>query len=463
MKKLEGVLAIVLAATLVCGIGVFAAETLDRSPTVTFDASTQKFEFANCDKYVDDIYPDLFSDMKNVMPGDTVSQTIKIKVNNAGSNTVKLYLKPVDASQQEDGLDAAPISDDYKKLCGGSHPATLSVRLNNNLNEVYDGVLIAITQNGSTTPVSDGVYLGAYNSQSNTGKITANLSLPIEAGNEYQGLTAKVGWAFLAEVIAPSIGPGDDETHIGDEDVPKAELNLTDHFAYIVGYPDGCVHPQSQITRAEVAMIFFRLMTEDSRNEFWKTTNSFTDVPSTKWFNDAISTLSNCGIVKGYPDGSFRPNSPITRGEFATISSRFYDAVYNGKDLFNDISESWSRDCINRAANAGIIKGYDDGSFRPQNNITREEAMTIMNRVLLRKPDEAHFLPDMHVWPDNVKGTWYYADVQEATNSHTYDMEIGENGKEDYEVWKEIFPTLELERPASVMTNVSAVSSVRLN
>ena len=168
MKKLEGVLAIVLAATLVCGIGVFAAETLDRSPTVTFDASTQKFEFANCDKYVDDIYPDLFSDMKNVMPGDTVSQTIKIKVNNAGSNTVKLYLKPVDASQQEDGLDAAPISDDYKKLCGGSHPATLSVRLNNNLNEVYDGVLIAITQNGSTTTVSDGVYLGAYNSQSTT-------------------------------------------------------------------------------------------------------------------------------------------------------------------------------------------------------------------------------------------------------------------------------------------------------
>ena len=197
---------------------------------------------------------------------------------------------------------------------------------------------------------------------------------------------------------------------------------MVKHDAYICGYPDGTVKPERQITRAEVATIFYRLLQDEARENVWSRTNSYSDVASGAWYNSAVSTLTNAGILTGYPDGTFRPDAPITRAEFATIAARFYHAPEVTGDAFPDISGSWAREYINRAAARGLIDGYEDGTFRPNQNITRGEAMKIINKVLFRTPDKEHFLPDMIKWPDNSNtDAWYYTDVQEATNNHDYE------------------------------------------
>ena len=212
-----------------------------------------------------------------------------------------------------------------------------------------------------------------------------------------------------------------------DDDKPEKPggLNTEDHVAYIIGYPDGEVKPEGNITRAEVATIFFRLLTDETRDEYWSKTNSYTDVPADSWFNNAISTLSNMGIIDGYADGSFRPDAPITRAEFTKIAVSFFEyADYVYENTFTDVrSGSWYTQFIAAAVEIGLIEGYPDGTFRPDNYITRAEACTIVNRTLNRAPDEDHLLAEsvMITWPDNQPGTWYYADMQEATNSHDYD------------------------------------------
>ena len=222
-------------------------------------------------------------------------------------------------------------------------------------------------------------------------------------------------------------------------DPDKPELNTEDHYAYIVGYEDGSVQPEGDITRAEVATIFFRLLTDESRNEFWSQTNDYTDVPADAWYNNAVSTLSNAGIIDGYEDGTFKPDGNITRAEFATIAVRFFEATYDGGDLFSDIAGHWAQDYINEAANAGIVDGYPDGTFRPQQYITRAEAMTMVNRTIDRHPDADHLLDDMIVWPDNPETAWYYEQVQEATNSHEYTMNTDDE-QNPYEIWTELLP-----------------------
>ena len=222
-------------------------------------------------------------------------------------------------------------------------------------------------------------------------------------------------------------------------DPDKPELNTEDHYAYIVGYEDGSVQPEGDITRAEVATIFFRLLTDESRNEFWSQTNDYTDVPADAWYNNAVSTLSNAGIIDGYEDGTFKPDGNITRAEFATIAVRFFEATYDGEDLFSDIAGHWAQDYINEAANAGIVDGYPDGTFRPQQYITRAEAMTMVNRTIDRHPDADHLLDDMIVWPDNPETAWYYEQVQEATNSHEYTMNTDDE-QNPYEIWTELLP-----------------------
>ena len=233
----------------------------------------------------------------------------------------------------------------------------------------------------------------------------------------------------------------------------KPSLNTEDHYGYIVGYPVDYetgeptddqarkpVKPQGKITRAEVATIFFRMLTDESRNEYWSQSNDFTDVAADAWYNNAISTMANAGILDGYEDGSFHPNGYITRAEFATIAVRFFDLTYQGEDLFPDIDGHWAQEYINQAADAGIIEGYPDGTFGPQKQITRAEAVTMVNRTLDRHPDPDHFLEDMLVWPDNLDTeAWYYADIQEATNSHEYQTKKDAQGNE-YEVWTKILP-----------------------
>ena len=219
---------------------------------------------------------------------------------------------------------------------------------------------------------------------------------------------------------------GDGGTDIEDPDVPLGpgpDLNTTDHFAYIIGRDDGLVHPMASITRAEVATIFFRMLTDESRTMFWSTDSVYVDTDSSDWFNNASATLTNAGIITGKPGGLFDPDAPITRAEFATIAVRFFGGTYEGEDIFPDIAGHWANQYINRAAVLGIIEGRGDGTFDPDAYITRAEAMTIVNRTLGRAPSAEHMLPDMITWPDNMDTTtWYYAAVQEATNSHDFEL-----------------------------------------
>ena len=199
-------------------------------------------------------------------------------------------------------------------------------------------------------------------------------------------------------------------------------LNGDDHYAYVVGYSDGTVRPNANISRAEVATIFFRLLKEEVRDGNLTTENTFADVTDGQWHNKAISTMAKLGIVKGRNAEAFDPDAPITRAEFATICARFDKTQISTSSNFTDISGHWAEKYIERAATLGWIAGYSDGTFRPSNYITRAEAMTMINRVLCRVPEtESNLLPGMITWPDNQPGTWYYLAVQEATNSHDYD------------------------------------------
>ena len=218
------------------------------------------------------------------------------------------------------------------------------------------------------------------------------------------------------------------------EDNTPNWLNLDDHYAYIVGYNDGMVKPGNNITRAEVATIFFRLLTDEAREYFWSTDSGFSDVKSGDWYNNAVSTMVNAGIITGYSDGTFKPNANITRAEFATIAARFLSNPYSLKDRFYDTEGHWAEVYINRAAEIGWIGGYPDGSFKPDRYITRAEAVTLVNNVLGREPHEDYLLEDMIRWPDNPKTAWFYEDVQEATNSHDYRW----SSSKSYEIWTEL-------------------------
>lgn len=246
----------------------------------------------------------------------------------------------------------------------------------------------------------------------------------------------------------PPVDPKDDGT--------PHDLNTEDHFSYVVGYPvdhrtglatDDVdlwpVRPEAGITRAEVATIFYRLLKEDVRDRVTSDVNDFSDVTSGDWFNVTVSSLAQMGVIAGYEDGSFRPNAPITRAEFAAIATRFFaerGVTYN-EGLFADITgDEWFADVVAAAVDRGLLGGYPDGTVRPNATITRAESCAVVNRTLDRRPDAKHLLPagEMRVWPDNPADGWYYADMQEATNGHEYRwLTIGKNKIED---WTAILP-----------------------
>lgn len=253
----------------------------------------------------------------------------------------------------------------------------------------------------------------------------------------------KDGWSVAGETITfhNTIDTGKDDYYpiiiptIINKDTGM--LNKTDHFAYVIGYPDGTVHPNGQITRAEVATIFFRLLKDEVRDGAFTTSNTYSDVAYGKWYNNPISTMSALGIITGYPDGTFKPNKPITRAEFAAIAARF-DETQSGKSAtFSDVIGHWAAKEIGIAYANEWIKGYPDGTFKPDQNITRAEAMTMINRVLERKPESpADLLTNMNKWTDNMDTSkWYYLDVQEATNSHAYTRKTF-----NYELWRQMLP-----------------------
>ena len=250
------------------------------------------------------------------------------------------------------------------------------------------------------------------------------------------------------------------------DDVPTG-LDLKNHYGYIIGYPVDYytgkpttdqtkkpVRPEGKITRAEVATIYFRMLTDENRAANWNQVSGFSDVKSSAWYNNAISTLTKAGILKGYEDGTFQPNGYITRAEFATIAIRFFSGVYEGEDLFPDIKGHWAEDYINNAANKGLVKGYEDGTFGPDRYITRAEAVTLVNRTLNRHPHNDGLHQDMLRWPDNMDTSkWYYADMQEATNSHEPDKN---QSTADKEYWGKMLPIRDWEALEKEWSNANS-------
>ncbi|MBO5328909.1 MAG: S-layer homology domain-containing protein, partial [Anaerotignum sp.] len=216
-------------------------------------------------------------------------------------------------------------------------------------------------------------------------------------------------------------------------------LNGGDHFAYVAGYPDGMVRPQQNITRAETAAIFYRLLNADVREANTTTEHNFSDVPAGEWYEVHVATLSAMGILSGRDNGTFDPNAPITRAEFAAICARFDKGEVEVNQTFKDIAEHWAKDEIEHAAARGWVSGYPDGSYLPEQKITRAEAMVIINRALCRVPETVDdLLPGMKTWVDNQPGDWYYLPVQEATNGHTFEYKDA-----TYERWIELTDVFE--------------------
>ena len=256
----------------------------------------------------------------------------------------------------------------------------------------------------------------------------------------YQELTAPEGYVVNSDEVSIeksnlttswSKAEKDAETVRNYRGVTPDLLNDSDHFAYVIGYMDGNVRPYGLISRAETTTIFFRLLKDSVRDGNLLTSNTYTDVADDYWANTAISTMTGLGIVQGRSATTFDPKAPITRAQFAAICARFDTGKSNGEQTFSDIQGHWAEKYIQRAAELGWIKGFEDGSFRPDTYITRAQAMTMINRVLNRIPeDESDLLPGMNVWPDCNPGDWFYLAVQEATNSHDYKHKAG-----NYETW----------------------------
>lgn len=222
----------------------------------------------------------------------------------------------------------------------------------------------------------------------------------------------------------------------------RPSLDSENHNAYLVGYEDGTVRPQKAITRAEVATIFFRLLTEDGRDRYMTTENDFSDVAADAWYNTPVSTLAGAGMLSGYEDGSFRPDAAITRAEFAAMALRFLEedglVTDEWRGSFTDVGDAWYTEAVETAEIHAIVSGYPDGSFRPEKAITRAEVCAVINRMLDRSfdVDGCLVVGEMIIWTDNQPDAWYYNDIQEATNDHAYDWTIVDG--EIVEVWTEI-------------------------
>ncbi len=275
----------------------------------------------------------------------------------------------------------------------------------------------------------------------NSGATVKLTKVPKKEGYVFEGwyedkeLTKPVDEVKMIKNITVYAAWVEDNGNAGNGHDTPGSLNGEDHFAYVVGYPDGTVRPNANIDRAEVTTIFFRLLKEEIRNANLADTNSFKDVSDEDWHNTAISTMTKLGIVKGRYTDRFVPDAAITRAEFAVICARFDDSEFEVVDEFTDVQGHWAEVEIHEAAAHGWIRGYEDGTFKPDQFITRAEAMTMINRVLNRVPETAaDLLADMIKWSDNSdESAWYYLPVQEATNSHDYDMK-----NHIYEKWTDL-------------------------
>ena len=341
-KKLTMIVALVLVVALAAGLGIWATGETN-VPTVTYydgsDGNGARFTFTHTGDGSD---TNLFPNFSNCMPGDSLTQTIRVQADGKnGVQGAKIYLRAEidgDASAKE-----------------GSAISYNDVLDHIGMTVSKDGIVIASNKTAklfSQLDAADGlksnVFIAEVGPKTDPVDLDVTIDVDPAMGNAFQEAAAHITFVFSVE----------------DNELPPPPLELDKHDAYICGYPDGTVKPERQITRAEVATIFYRLLQDEARENVWSRTNSYSDVASGAWYNSAVSTLTN----------------------------------------------------------AGILTGYEDGTFRPNQNIKRDEAMKIINKVLFRTPDKEHFLPDMIKWPDNSDtDAWYYTDVQEATNNHDYE------------------------------------------
>lgn len=377
------------------------------------------------------LYPATLADAENGIGG--INGVIRIKND----------FRKVDVDNLSVGLKNMVIGNDYdypESIVFNSFLENVKLKIEKGLLFSFDKTLIDYTKlddilldeenneyQGYTLDANDRFSIN----KGDTIDLKYSLHMALEAGNELQSITADMPiYINLKQSHIDKNGDDDDDDDeiIDDNVVPLAELERIDHFAYILGYPEGDIRPLNQITREEVAMIFYRLLTDDSRNQLLSDNNPFTDIESTRWSNRAISTLYAGGIISGYPDGTFRPLEPITRAELSNIAAKFDRLNLEGASKFADIFGHWAEDYIKSSENNGWINGYPDMTFKPEQAITKAEAMTLINNVLRRKVPTENIHPDAIFWPDISEDDWFYEAVMEATNSHDYI--IGEDGKE---------------------------------
>lgn len=417
-----------------CPSGDYAVWTYS-SPTMTFDHCT----FNSSGKVIN-VFTDYGAGKNDIIvnfKGCTVNNTGKslkpvLNINDSNMGKFK-YILNISGNTTVTGVDAD--KDTCSRLFGFGGKAASNNKGKTVVNfggttvwedgkmvdaKAYhtDGVKVdGVTYGNGGSGANDILYAEGY--KDNEVKTTTTDWAEQEDGSYTRTVTRKCNYCGYEE-----------ETTEIDWNVPKsiiaaACLNTKDHYSYLIGYSDGTVRPNGRITRAEVATIFFRLLTDDARQRNWSSENNFSDVSADKWYNNAVSTLCHMGVLGGYSDGTFRPNAPITRAEFAKIAVSFSQA--NGSAVysyFTDVKTTdWFAPYVTTAKDSGLIEGYSDGSFKPENRITRAEACAIVNRVLGRKPSKSHMKISGRIdWPDCTTADWFYEAIMEATNSHTYQM-----------------------------------------
>lgn len=278
------------------------------------------------------------------------------------------------------------------------------------------------TAKGSTAQPKSGARFDGWYSADGTLLSTELTFVPTKkAGAVWQGTTYYAHFSAKRSPSTPSTPAKPDETKPTLAPIPEM-LNGEDHYAYLLGYEDGTVRPNGSISRAEVATVLFRLLKDDVRTQNLTKDNAYSDVPDTAWYSTAVSTLSKMGVISGYPDGTFRPNAPITRAEFAAMIARFDETAKSADTPFTDISGHWAENAIGKAYGNGWVEGSSKTVFCPESNLTRAETATLLNRVLHRLPEkESDLLANQIAWPDNPETFWGYLTIQEATNSHEYE------------------------------------------
>lgn len=275
---------------------------------------------------------------------------------------------------------------------------------------------------GSTAQAKSGAKFDGWYSAGGTLLSTELTFVPTRVdGTVWQGTTYYAHFSAKRSPSTPSTPAKPDETKPTLAPIPEM-LNGEDHYAYLLGYEDGTVRPNGSISRAEVATVLFRLLKDDVRMQNLTKDNAYSDVSDTAWYAAAVSTLSKMGVISGYPDGTFRPNAPITRAEFAAMIARFDETAKSADTPFTDISGHWAENAIGKAYGNGWVEGSSKTVFCPESNLTRAETATLLNRVLHRLPEkESDLLANQIVWPDNPETFWGYLAIQEATNSHEYE------------------------------------------